>query len=264
MSTVVTFELSELLGFVFPAGLQHPLSTGRLYAFGLHGPLVNGELRSGRKGSHVVARWELDAMCDEFEREDLLRVYVDASLSRREQEEIIAQADVKNRNGKGLMPQLTKDQVRELLEPLENDGTINFDEAQRTILRFRDDRLQRLKITYPDVKKPQKIVIKQPEKKKKFALSPSVAPAEMFKKNAGLTNHGIASATNRLLSIRAFDICADVRAGNSPELTANVRLLRTEDPTRYKAGAFSTVTRTFRDKKSLTETRLKMRAITQS
>ena len=70
-------SIDDLISFVFPADLYHPLSTGRLYAFGFYGPLDRQQqLRSGPKGQHVLGRWELDAMCHQFEREDCLQVYV--------------------------------------------------------------------------------------------------------------------------------------------------------------------------------------------
>lgn len=68
-------KLGELLDFIFPHSLQHPLSTGRLYAFGMFGPLdENGKLRAGQNGRRVVSAWEIDTMCLQFEREDILQV----------------------------------------------------------------------------------------------------------------------------------------------------------------------------------------------
>lgn len=68
-------DVQELLEFIFPKSLQHPLSTGRLYAFALYGPLdSNSELRSGYNGQRVVSTWEIDTMCLQFEREDILQV----------------------------------------------------------------------------------------------------------------------------------------------------------------------------------------------
>lgn len=68
-------DVEELLSFIFPSNLQHPLSTGRLYAFGIYGPLdEEGNLRAGHKGRRVVSGWELDTMCLQFEREDILQV----------------------------------------------------------------------------------------------------------------------------------------------------------------------------------------------
>jgi hypothetical protein len=73
-------DLEALLRFVFPHELQHAMSTGRLLAFGFYGPLDSeGQLRSGHKGSHVLQRWELDTMCRQFEREDILQVFVHAA-----------------------------------------------------------------------------------------------------------------------------------------------------------------------------------------
>lgn len=68
-------DVAKLLDFIFPTSLQHPLSTGRLFAFGMYGPLdANGNLRSGHNGQRVVSTWEIDTMCLQFEREDLLQV----------------------------------------------------------------------------------------------------------------------------------------------------------------------------------------------
>lgn len=69
-------DVKELLEFVFPTALQHPLSTGRLYAFGMYGPLdENTKLRAGHNGKRVVSAWEIDTMCLQFEREDILQVW---------------------------------------------------------------------------------------------------------------------------------------------------------------------------------------------
>lgn len=68
-------DVEDLLNFIFPRNLQHPLSTGRLYAFGMYGPLdEDGNLRAGHNGQRVVSAWELDTMCLQFEREDILQV----------------------------------------------------------------------------------------------------------------------------------------------------------------------------------------------
>lgn len=70
-----TVDVQELLDFIFPGSLQHPLSTGRLYAFGMYGPLdENSNLRAGRHGQRVMSAWEIDTMCLQFEREDILQV----------------------------------------------------------------------------------------------------------------------------------------------------------------------------------------------
>lgn len=68
-------DVEELLDFIFPKSLQQPLSTGRLYAFGMYGPLdSNARLRAGHNGQRVVSAWEIDTMCLQFEREDILQV----------------------------------------------------------------------------------------------------------------------------------------------------------------------------------------------
>ena len=136
-------SIDDLISFVFPADLYHPLSTGRLYAFGFYGPLDRQQqLRSGPKGQHVLGRWELDAMCHQFEREDCLQVYVSegralCTLSEEQQNELISQADarMKSKRGKGLMPQLSKDEVRDIFEGVETspDGTMRFHEMQQRV-----------------------------------------------------------------------------------------------------------------------------------
>lgn len=74
-SPLAMVDINELLRFVFPRGLQHPLSTGRLYAFALYGPLdENAHLRAGLKGTRPVSPWELDTLCLQLEREDILQV----------------------------------------------------------------------------------------------------------------------------------------------------------------------------------------------
>ena len=133
-------DLEAVIRFVFPAELQHAMSTGRLLAFGFYGPLdVDAQLRSGHKGSHVVGRWELDTMCRQFEREDILQVYMhsgksSSSLSEAEAEELLAQADsrLKVAKGKAMMRQVTPSEVRQLFDDLPRDaqGRLNFHDMQ--------------------------------------------------------------------------------------------------------------------------------------
>lgn len=254
-------RLDNLMRFVFPEGLQHPLSTGRLYAFGFYGPLDrNAQLRSGHKGQHVVSRWELDTMCAQFEREDVLQVYILpgrplAVLSERQQDELIAQADrrIKAQTGKGLMPQLRRDDVADIFDDLErsDDGRVRFHEMQRAIMAFREDRVAKLKVMYP------KVTRRAPEKKsaavsfeataerrgkRRGRVSPDVAPPEMFLRNKGMNNNAISAYTNRLLSTRAYKIC-DIESGNSAELTSNVRLIRENRPAREVGDPWNTVSK---------------------
>lgn len=87
-------DLRQLLDFLFPRHVQHPNSAGRLFVFGLYGPLdANARLRSGEKGLHVVTDRELATMSARMEREDILRVYRMCSLSQTEEEEVLAQVD---------------------------------------------------------------------------------------------------------------------------------------------------------------------------
>ncbi len=99
-------DLDELLRFIFPSDLQHPSAAARLFIFVEYGPLINGELRSGPGRKHVVSVKELDAMCIQFEREDVMAVYVSkrklALLTSEEQEMILQQSDSHLKMAKGL------------------------------------------------------------------------------------------------------------------------------------------------------------------
>ena len=247
-------SIDDLISFVFPADLYHPLSTGRLYAFGFYGPLDRQQqLRSGPKGQHVLGRWELDAMCHQFEREDCLQVYVSegralCTLSEEQQNELISQADarMKSKRGKGLMPQLTKDEVRDIFEGVETspDGTMRFHEMQQRVLAFREDRIKRMRVMYPLVaRKPLRVGFggSQTASRKSLTstkrsrrttakVSPAVAPPTMFQKDKGLRNSDVATRINRMLCTRAYKIC-DI-GDNTPELTQNVALIREDDKER--------------------------------
>ena len=118
------FYLEDLLRFLFPDNLQHPLAASRLFIFGMYGPLDEfGQLRSGRQGSHVITEYELETMCQQIEREDVVRVYVGKGkgiglLSSLEQEQLISQADskLKTAKGKAMLPPLSKEEVIALFQ----------------------------------------------------------------------------------------------------------------------------------------------------
>jgi hypothetical protein len=269
-------SLKGLMKFIFPPGLQHPMSTGRLYAFGFYGPLdADAQLRSGHKGQHVVSRWELDTMCMQFEREDILQVYVSpehplCTLSEAQQEELVQQADarMKAQQGRGLMPQLPKKEVLGLFSDLARaeDGSLTFHEMQKRIIDFRNDRIERLKVIFPGLTSKTAGGVAGGRKERsggggapagggvriadgppavrwqtagpkgptaaartRGRVSSECAPPEMFSKDKGFTNNGVASHTNRLLSTKAFKLC-NIVDGNSSELTANVRLIRDDRP----------------------------------
>lgn len=118
------FQIDDLLCFLFPQNLQHPLAASRLFIFGLYGPLdTEGRLRSGIGGNHVVSEYELEAMCEQTEREDLVQIYLHnprqmGLLSTAEQDALINQADakLKREKGKAMLPKLTRQDVIEILE----------------------------------------------------------------------------------------------------------------------------------------------------
>lgn len=115
-------RLEDIMDFIFPSILQHPLTAGRLFAYGLYGPLGEDKtLRTGPRGAHKITVWELDEMCFQIEREDLISIYLHKQtdlglLSTEEQESLISQADshLKKAKGRAMLPQLTRDDIEKL------------------------------------------------------------------------------------------------------------------------------------------------------
>lgn len=249
MSDKFFVNVEDLINFVFPATLQHPIAAARLFAYGMCGPLVDGLLTSGPKGSHKISVWELDAMCLQMEREDIIRVYLHTNqsfgcLTSLEQEAIINQADSKLKVAKGraMLPQITKKDVYDLLKELTRggNGTVSFHDVQHAIEQFREDRIKRYKLVYPELAtKVGKISLsdtlygfkeddsfrgKYSNKNRKH-LSIGTCNPETFKKDAGLTDPDVLAETSKLLGKHAFKICS-FETSNDPSLTGNVRLLR--------------------------------------
>lgn len=70
-------HVDDLIRFLFPVHLQHALVAGRLIVYGLYGPLDEHlQLRTGPQKRNVVSDWQMDLMCVEAEREDILSVYM--------------------------------------------------------------------------------------------------------------------------------------------------------------------------------------------
>ena len=112
-------DVNDVIDFIFPEMLQHPLAAGRLFCYGLYGPLdENNEMRTGPRGAHKLSVWELDQMCLQVEREDIMAIYMKKRgdiglLSIEEQESVILQADSKLKKavGKSMLPIITKSDV---------------------------------------------------------------------------------------------------------------------------------------------------------
>lgn len=112
-------DVNDVIDFIFPEMLQHPLAAGRLFSYGMYGPLdENNDMRTGPRGVHRTSVWELDQMCMQVERDDIMAIYMKKRcdiglLSIEEQESIITQADPKLKRavGKSMLPQITKQDV---------------------------------------------------------------------------------------------------------------------------------------------------------
>lgn len=70
-------HIDDLVRFLFPINLQHALVAGRLIVYGMYGPLDEHlQLRTGPQKRNVVSSWQLDLMCIQVEREDILNIYL--------------------------------------------------------------------------------------------------------------------------------------------------------------------------------------------
>ena len=192
----------------------------------------DGTLRGGRGGSRIVSHMELEAMIQEMEREDILRVYIgNVKLQREAQEEILKQADEELKN----VPQLTPEQVIKMFQrcPVNEKGDYSFHDMQKIILAERERRLRSMCMMPCDrgqeaVKRALKRALKradaaargvpgaQPQRKKWKARPPKpipkVADQDAYRINAIMLNKNTFRIT-------------EVNNGNGNELTTNVKLL---------------------------------------
>lgn len=235
----IEVDLEELLTFIFPDDLQHPLAAARLFIYCECGPLIDNQLRSGIGRSHVLAVWELDSMCINAEREDVIKIFLHRArdygmLSSIEHEAIVQQADghLKKAKGKSMLPVLTKDDVIDLLKDCKRDefGNLNFHEIQKVVADYREFRIKEFKLVFPSIKGntlPLKLV-KAPVKR--FArVTGSCAPPTMFQRNKGQTNADVIDQTNKFLSKYAY-LVREIDDTSGTGVTQNVRLLREIPP----------------------------------
>ncbi|TMW59553.1 hypothetical protein Poli38472_004622 [Pythium oligandrum] len=220
-------DVDQLLTFLFPPHVQHANSTGRLFVYGLYGPLnAQAQLCAGEKGLHVVTDREVDTMARRMEREDLLAVYHMCSLSQHEEEEVIAQID----NALKSFPRHSKRDIGTLLDKVPRQQTVSgeflsFHDLQTAILHERMRRVVCMKTRiHPALATPIQNKYRQTLTRLE-QITPKHAPPSMFLHDVGLTGAENATLVTRLLSSRAFQIC-HLDNANSPALTQNVRLLR--------------------------------------
>lgn len=129
-------DLDQLLDFLFPPHLQHPNSAGRLFVFGLYGPLDGkARLRSGEKGLHIVTDLELTTMSKRMEREDILNVYKMCSLSQDDEEQVLRQVDQLMKS----FPPYTPRDITALFRHAERSdvsGRLRFHRMQACVVAF--------------------------------------------------------------------------------------------------------------------------------
>jgi hypothetical protein len=198
-------RLEGILDFIFPSTLQHPLAAGRLFAYGQYGPLDEDKmLRTGFKGRHQLSVWELDEMCLQIEREDIMKIYLHKRsdlglLSCHEQESLISQADphLKKAKGRAMLPPITKEDIVHLFRkaPRDANGYLSFHDLQRIIFDFRESRIANYQRVYPNLVSKDSgssVVVPLPSSTSRPGrVSSSVAPETMFQRMKGSTNPDI-------------------------------------------------------------------------
>ncbi|CAM9427400.1 unnamed protein product [Ascophyllum nodosum] len=192
-------DVDELLDFIFPKSMQHPLSTGRLYAFAAYGPLgENANIRAGRGGMRIVSPWEMDTMCLQFEREDILQVYVSGGrplfiLNEAQKEEVIAQAEsyLKTAKGRGYRRQVTRAEVIQILSGLSRDEarTVSFHDAQRAITEYRKRQIARFRVMFPDLVTWGEEKSSLCSVKASNTYAPPSSSSELISRGSGVTRH---------------------------------------------------------------------------
>jgi hypothetical protein len=255
-------RLDDILDFIFPATLQHPLAAGRLFAYGLYGPLDEDKmLRTGFKGRHQLSVWELDEMCVQIEREDICSIYLHKKsdlglLSSHEQESLISQADahLKKAKGRAMLPQISREDIVQLFAGVAKDprGLLSFHELQKIIFQFRESRIANYKLVYPNLVSKQsssstKTLTLPQSRARAGKVSSSVAPPTMFQRMKGNTNPDIikqvwdislssltllSSQSSAFLNKHSFKICNLNPQSVTEEysISSNVRLLREVEP----------------------------------
>ena len=87
--------------------------------------------------------WELETLCKQFEKEDIVQTYLPlgfpiSTLTQEEMQEIVSKADHRLKAGKSrwLIPQVTETEVLELFEDLPQDekGQLSFHDLQQAIM----------------------------------------------------------------------------------------------------------------------------------
>ena len=218
--------LRDLLLFVFPSTLQNPLSTARLILLALYGPLHDGNLMGGKGGLRVVTDMELNEMCLQIEKEDVLAVFVKQSsnLSETEQQFILQQADFqafKLPKGAARLPQLTEYDVEllfrhKIFADEYGNECIHFHDVQKIASDYRSKRILKLK---------KKENLKTSSRPLPPLQDTTLTLSQSFKHSSENNKIRVLQKNNKLYSL--LDV---VPAGACPpsneSLSANLKLLR--------------------------------------
>lgn len=257
-------KIDDLIAFLFPENLQHPLVAGRLIVYGLYGPLDDQlRLRTGPKKRNVVSDWQLDLMCIQVEREDILCVYLHDKaemplLTKAEEEIIISQADkhLKSAKGRAMLPVLSRQDVIDILKgvPRDHNGEMKFHNVQAAILRYRDLRVKNYKMVFPRLglagasdggeeghdteHEPQTTTNRKRNEstrlkgttRRRGKVSAAVAPPSMFQSMKGANNADVVQTSNRYLNLYASKITQIDGPKSGISAVYNVRLLREVEP----------------------------------
>lgn len=206
--------------YLFPSHITHPDALGRLFVFGMYGPLdAHYRLTAGRIGHHVVSDREIQVMIRQIHCEDVYKVYDLHNLSPEELQEVQGQLE----KTVSFEPKYTKEMTLKLFQLCQRDenGTLGFEEMQSVIMSERVKRVLRLKTHLTFSSSPSKMSGKWPQRTERSEK----CLQKLLDKSKGLSDAQIASLVSQLLSKRSHEIC-HLEDGNAASLTQNVKLLR--------------------------------------
>jgi hypothetical protein len=142
-------DMDQLLTFVFPPGLQHPRSTGRLLVFGLYGPLTaDGRLTGGRGGTRLLTESDIKTMIEQLEMDDVMAVFTRGSVLGD-----VRQVAVDVKAASLPLPHMSRRQVEDMLADLPRDshGRCSFHDIQARLLAVRAGRVRDMGQMFPSV-----------------------------------------------------------------------------------------------------------------
>eukprot|EP01138_Halocafeteria_seosinensis_P011303 gb/GECG01011546.1/.p1 GENE.gb/GECG01011546.1/~~gb/GECG01011546.1/.p1 ORF type:complete len:588 (+),score=98.74 gb/GECG01011546.1/:1-1764(+) len=224
-----TIDVHQLIDFLFPAHLQKPRSTGRLFLLAKYGPLnENGMLSGGYHKQRELTDSELTVLIKDIEEEDVLRVALGnntySAVSKKE-------TLVELRAHQSSLPELSQDTIKAMCRKVRSsDGNVYFDELQEEINRQRQLRIKELRdqVSKGSSAKNQTMIQEPPPLLGRGALDTNtkqqMTSSDCFHVDTKLSNPARYRVTSGLSHKNSHKI-APIEGQNSAEVSINSRLL---------------------------------------